>query len=432
MSLKKFLIATFLLAVTSQMQVPVDAEELHRMNLQLLSQGATLVKPQTDQKKNQQSAEDYFKLGVSLNDAKQWEEAMPAFQQAIRLKPDYAEAHYKLGVAFFNLDRFEDAIERFKAAIRFKKDYADAYFNLGMSLFKLERWQEAIDVYQRELPYNSKDPDLYYAIALAYDYLEQIKKATSFYKQAIALKADHAKAHLGLGLIYDNSGHHAEAVEENKKAIAAVQDYADAYYNLAIALANLGRWNECVEAYTNALRFYPFYLRFRPTYARAYAYLSLGNGKAAAEDARTYIRLKGWSDEGTLYMVIVAYLGYRQAKDDNNATNILNDATRQYKTTADIDIVGTEGGMNRQPTPSWPYPLIQYFRRELTSQTITNFAKNDGQIIQLKTYTGLNFSLLNDRANAIASLRWVKAKGPQKGLLNEYRLALAELNRLEK
>lgn len=377
-----------------------------------------------------QSAEDYFRIGVAHNEAKRWEEAVKAFEEAIRLKPDYAQAHYKLGVAFYNLDRFEEAVKQFKEAISLKKDYADAYFNLGQSLSKLRLWEEAIAAYTQGLPYNPKDADLYYGIALAHDYLEHYGEATSFYKKALDVKPDHPRAHLGLGLIYDNSGRHTEAVEEDKKAIAADHEYADAYYNLGVALANLGKWSECVEAYTNALRYYPFQSRYKVSFARAYANLSLGDGKAAAADARNYIRLRSWSDGDALYMAIVAYLGYKQAKANSDAANILDEAAREYKRAAGGDSPGTtDSATDAAPYASWPYPLIQYFRHEITSQALTALAEGNSEMIEMKTYLGVDASLSANRASAIAYLTWVKERRERRHL-NEYRLALVELGRL--
>ncbi|MCK5512456.1 MAG: tetratricopeptide repeat protein, partial [Thermodesulfovibrionia bacterium] len=41
-------------------------------------------------------------------------EAIEAFKQAIRIKPDYAIAYYNLGVAYLNLNDRGSALEEFK------------------------------------------------------------------------------------------------------------------------------------------------------------------------------------------------------------------------------------------------------------------------------------------------------------------------------
>lgn len=414
MLLNNLLISVFLLVAICPSRLSINSEHLQNGLKRSLLQAQAFGQSQSDVRTDAERAEDYFKIGVAHNEEKRWEEAVKAFKEVIRLKPNYSEAHYKLGVALYSLDRFEEAVSQFQTAISYKKEYPNAYYNLGQSLRKLARWTEAISIYKQGLSYNPKDADMSFGIGRAYDDLEQYEEAASFYKQAIALKPDHEVAHLHLGLIYDNSGRHEEAVTEYKKALSAKSDYADAYNNLGVAFANLGRWSECIEAYANAVRYYPYQLRFRPYFARAYANLSLGDGKAAAADARSYIRLKGWSGDDVLYMAIVAHFGYRQSKAASEATNILNEAVREHKRT------------------SWPYPLIQYLRHELTAQELLTRAANDGTMIEGKTYLGLDSSLADRRVDAIAYLKWVKEKKRTKGYLNEYRLALAELNRIER
>ena len=59
------------------------------------------------------------------------EEAIAHYEQALRIKPDYAEAHNNLGIALAQAGRIEEAIAHFEQALRIKPDYAEAHCNLG-------------------------------------------------------------------------------------------------------------------------------------------------------------------------------------------------------------------------------------------------------------------------------------------------------------
>ena len=99
---------------------------------------------------NDLAARAYFSIGYLLIRQEKFEEAIDAYDEAIRLKPDYAAAYNNRGNAKRQLDnaknqldRHEDAIDDYDEAIRLKPDYADAYFNRGNAKSKLGRIDEA-------------------------------------------------------------------------------------------------------------------------------------------------------------------------------------------------------------------------------------------------------------------------------------------------
>ena len=55
------------------------------------------------------SADAAFNQGVVLWNASKYEEARQQFEQAVKLKPDFAEAHFRLGMAYLNLGKMGEA-----------------------------------------------------------------------------------------------------------------------------------------------------------------------------------------------------------------------------------------------------------------------------------------------------------------------------------
>ena len=63
---------------------------------------------------------------------KRYEEAIAAYEQAIRLDPNYASAYNNKGTALNDLKRYEEAIAAYEQAIRLDPNYTFAYNNKGM------------------------------------------------------------------------------------------------------------------------------------------------------------------------------------------------------------------------------------------------------------------------------------------------------------
>ncbi len=79
------------------------------------------------------------------------EEAVASYEQALRLKPDYAEAHNNLGIALMEQGRLEEAVASYEQALRVKPDYAEAHNNLGIALGDQGNLEEAVASYQQAL-----------------------------------------------------------------------------------------------------------------------------------------------------------------------------------------------------------------------------------------------------------------------------------------
>jgi ankyrin repeat protein len=89
-----------------------------------------------------------FTRGLTLGSQGQHEEALSAFREAVRLKPDFAEGHRSIGVALASLGRYEEARIAYQEAVRLKPDFAEAYINIATVLAHQSRYAEGLRAYQ--------------------------------------------------------------------------------------------------------------------------------------------------------------------------------------------------------------------------------------------------------------------------------------------
>ena len=161
--------------------------------------------------------------GDRFGEAGRIEEAIAHYQQALRIKPDYAEAHYNLGNVFLREGKISDAIGHYEQALRIKPDYAEAHNNLGFALQQSGRTTDAI----------------------------------AHYEQALRLRPDFAVAHVNLGNALAKLGRDPEAIRHYQQALEIDPRNAEAHYELANAQLRVGNASQAITHYTQSLQIDP-------------------------------------------------------------------------------------------------------------------------------------------------------------------------------
>jgi len=65
------------------------------------------------------------------------EEAIPHFEEALRVVPGDATMHNSIGILYANLGAQEKALSHFAAAVKIDPRYMEAQFNLGLALSQI-------------------------------------------------------------------------------------------------------------------------------------------------------------------------------------------------------------------------------------------------------------------------------------------------------
>ncbi|HEX8162870.1 MAG TPA: tetratricopeptide repeat protein [Pyrinomonadaceae bacterium] len=88
-------------------------------------------------KDQRREAKNYYRQGVKYGRAKQFDEAIKAFRQAVQYDPDYADAYYGLGHAYADSGRWADAAEAYHQVLRLDPKDDEAASRLGEAYVKL-------------------------------------------------------------------------------------------------------------------------------------------------------------------------------------------------------------------------------------------------------------------------------------------------------
>src|SRR5260370_744302 len=141
--------------------------------------------------------EEWIREGNALDNLKRDEEALAAYEQAIRLHPDDANYKNNKGNALENLKRHEEALDAFEQAISLDPNFALAYNNKGIALNELKRYEEALVAYEQAISLDPNFADYYHNKGTTLNDLKRYKEALAAFEQAIS--RDHNNAHAYTG-----------------------------------------------------------------------------------------------------------------------------------------------------------------------------------------------------------------------------------------
>lgn len=107
-------------------------------------------------------------LGGALLAKGRPQQAIPFLRVAVAASPNYFDSRYNLGQALASSDDFAGAAEQFDTAVHLRPDDADAHANFGSALAELGKYPEAKLQFERALEINPNH-------ALAHENLEQLR-----------------------------------------------------------------------------------------------------------------------------------------------------------------------------------------------------------------------------------------------------------------
>ena len=260
-------------------------------------------------KKLPNNARAHSNLGAILAENGQASEAMPHYERALLLQPDYVDAHYNMGIALTKLDRVPEAIAQYEEALRLSPDYSKAHNNLGVLLEKVGRMPEAVAQYKEALRLQPDYPQAHFNLGKCLVKMGRPREAIDEFEQALRINPDQAEARENLANVLNDMGRLTEAMSHYEEVLRNRPDYAEAHYNLGNLLLKQGQPDEAMRHYQQALRIDPKY---------ADAHYSAG----------IVLFQKGQADEAQAQFEEALRINPDHAEAHNNLGNILLDEGR--------------------------------------------------------------------------------------------------------
>lgn len=143
----------------------------------------------------------------------QFQQAVLAYQRAIRLEPDEFAWRYYLALSQQQLSKPEDALKSVSDALRKKSGYAPALLKKGELLFQLGRFPDSAAAYESVLQQAGGSAAALYGLARVKYAQGDAASAEDLYKRACQAFPHYGAAYYGLAVAGRALGHDAESAK---------------------------------------------------------------------------------------------------------------------------------------------------------------------------------------------------------------------------
>ena len=177
-----------------------------------------------------------------------FESAAEFYRKAVGIHPEIPELKANLGLMYYQLGQDQQAIDAFNQAIRLKPGLFVPNLFLGLDYVRLKRFNDAIPYLKRAVLLNATDIQVRLALGHAYTGVGKTRQATESYSRVVQLDPKNADGWFHLGVSY------LEQVEADSRILLA-RHKDSAYFETLVAdtFAEQGAFIQAADAYKKAL-----------------------------------------------------------------------------------------------------------------------------------------------------------------------------------
>jgi S1-C subfamily serine protease len=187
-----------------------------------------------------EEAKKWSDKGASAFDKSKYQEAIGAYEEAVRLDPNDAKLWYRLGEAQQALQEDGGALKSFQESMRLKDDDPLTLGKMVLSCIKLRKYDEAIDAANKILLLNSDNTSGWLALTAAYNAAGLYKEAIDSAQMLVVLDPESARAWMELGTTQLKANQTDEAIASLQQAVGLDPKFRDALYLLGLGYAKQG------------------------------------------------------------------------------------------------------------------------------------------------------------------------------------------------
>jgi len=221
-----------------------------------------------------------------------YEDAVPIFEKAVELDPNFASAYLFLAYSHSwlgNIKARNEAIEKAKSLSQKATDKERLWIEAAYAAFIERNREKRISIIQKIAKKYPKEKLAYYVLGVLNRGNGYFDKAVEEFKKALDLDPDYGEAHNDLGYTYLQMENFEKSIEHFKKYASLNPGDANPLDSTAEAYFLMGRLDEAIAKYKEALEVKPDFSEVPLKISQGGSILRMSGGQALCEVRRSLL-----------------------------------------------------------------------------------------------------------------------------------------------
>ncbi len=154
-------------------------------------------------------------LGIGYLDQLQYADAIHAFEEVTKLRPDYADGFTNLGLTDIEWEKFADAQSNLQKALKLSPDSARALYYMALIERRFSHCEAEVADLKRVVEMYPQSRDARRELGISYYQQDSTKLAIEQFEALQAIDSDDLAAHYNLAILYRRAGMKEKAKRES-------------------------------------------------------------------------------------------------------------------------------------------------------------------------------------------------------------------------
>jgi tetratricopeptide (TPR) repeat protein len=153
-------------------------------------------------------------IGIGYLDQLQYDDAIHAFEQVVRLRPDYKDGYINVGLTYIEWEKYTEARAPLESALTLRADDARALYYLALVERRQRHTEAEVADLEKVVTQFPQSRDARRELGISYYQQHRSDQAMEQFKALQAIDPDDLAAHYNLAVLYRRKGMKKEAAEE--------------------------------------------------------------------------------------------------------------------------------------------------------------------------------------------------------------------------